>query len=150
MSEREQRESYVLRDVGILPDPQIVERDGAMGENEKLSILRILEPQGAPDVIECDGAAYPRIFLACEYVPEVFDTEWDEEDRELRIGRPSEDCTAFMCSECGNSMMFDWTGEYSWFEPEHPYKPIGLRFCPRCGAKVLFPPSWISKREVVE
>lgn len=43
--------------------------------------------------------------------------------------------------------MFDWSGEYSWFEPEHPYKPIGLKYCPGCGARVLFPHPWLGSKE---
>ena len=112
-------------------------------------ILRLPEPQGSPAAIECGGVLYvPR--RECEYVPAVFDTEWDEQDQELRVGRPSDECDAFICSECGNELMFAWDGEYSWFEPEPPYKPRGLRFCPGCGAHVSFPPSWIGKREVEE
>ena len=86
----------------------------------------------------------------CEYVPEDFDSMYDGEDRRVIVGKPSEDCTSFVCSECANYMMFDWTGEYSWFEPEYPYKPIALNHCPRCGARVLFPPSWLDMKEVEE
>lgn len=53
----------------------------------------------------------------------------------------------FECSECGQELMFDWSGEYSWFEPEHPYKPIGLKYCPGCGARVLFPHPWLGSKE---
>jgi DNA-directed RNA polymerase subunit RPC12/RpoP len=115
--------------------------------SEDVRVLRLVEPQGEPDVIECDSRLYVPD-RECEYVPAVFDTEWDEHDRELTIGRPSNECDAFICSECSNELMFDWGGDYSWFEPKYPYKPRGLRYCPGCGARVLFPPSWIGKKEV--
>lgn len=100
-------------------------------------VLRLLEPQGEPDIIECDGRLYVPD-EECEFVPEEFDTVWDEEDQCLRIAKPSDDCDCFTCSKCGQNLMFDWGGEYSWFEPEYPYKPISLKYCPGCRARVLF------------
>lgn len=82
-------------------------------------VLRLLEPQGEPDIIECDGRLYV----------------------------PDEECDCFTCSKCGQELMFDWSGEYSWFEPEYPYKPINLKYCPGCRARVLFPHPWLGSKE---
>lgn len=109
-------------------------------------VLRLLEPQGEPDIIECDGRLYVPD-EECEFVPEEFDTVWDEEDQCLRIAKPSDDCDCFTCSKCGQELMFDWSGEYSWFEPEYPYKPINLKYCPGCRARVLFPHPWLGSKE---
>lgn len=117
--------------------------------SQESRILRLLEPQGDPDIIECDGKLYVPD-KECEFVPEAFDTVWDEKDQCLRIGKPSEDCSCFTCSECGQELMFDWSGEYSWFEPEYPYKPINLTYCPGCRARVLFPHPWLGMKEVDE
>lgn len=117
--------------------------------SEDTRVMCIHGNHGEPDVIECDGKLYVPDKV-CEYVPEDFDSMYDGEDRRVIVGKPSEDCTSFVCSECANYMMFDCTGEYSWFEPEYPYKPIALNHCPRCGARVLFPPSWLDMKEVEE
>ena len=109
-------------------------------------VLRLLEPQGEPDIIECDGRLYVPD-EECEFVPEEFDTVWDEEDQCLRIAKPSDDCDFFTCSKCGQELMFDWSSEYSWFEPEYPYKPISLKYCPGCRARVLFPHPWLGSKE---
>lgn len=85
----------------------------------------------------------------CEFVPDEFVEFFDEKDRLVRIGKPSEDCQYFVCTKCGESLMFDWGGEGSWFEPEYPYKPF-LSYCPECGAKAMFPPSWLDMKEVEE
>ena len=85
----------------------------------------------------------------CEFVPEEFVEFFDDDDRLVRIGKPSEDCQYFVCTKCGERLMFDWDGERSWFDPEYPYKPF-LNHCPECGAKALFPPSWLDMREVEE
>lgn len=111
-------------------------------------LLRLLEPQGEPDIIECDGKLYVPDKV-CEFVPEEFETVYDEEDQGWHIGNPGEDCWYFSCSECGQDLMFSWTGEYTWFEPERPYKPY-LKYCPGCGARVLFLPSWLDMKEVAE
>jgi len=117
--------------------------------SQESRILRLLEPQSEPDIIECDGKLYVPD-KECEFVPEEFQIICDEEGQSWRIGKPEEDCSWFTCSECGTSLMFDWTGEYGWFEPEYPYKPVGLNYCPKCGARVLFPPSWLGMKEVDE
>lgn len=114
--------------------------------SQESRVLRLLEPQGEPDIIECDGKLYVPD-KECEFIPEAFGTVWDEEDQCLRIDKPSEDCSCFTCSECGQELMFDWSGEYSWFEPEHPYKPIGLKYCPGCGARFLLPHLWLGSKE---
>lgn len=117
--------------------------------SDEKRVLYILEPQDEPDVIECDGKLYVPD-RECEFIPSAFETQWDEDDRCLRIGKPSEDCDSFMCSECEYELMYDYTGEYSWFDSEYPYEPHGLRYCPGCGARVLFPPSWLDTKEVEE
>lgn len=116
--------------------------------SEESRVLRLLEPQGEPDIIECDGRLYVPD-EECEFVPEEFVEFFDDDDRLVRIGKPSEDCQYFVCTKCGERLMFDWDGERSWFEPEYPYKPF-LKHCPECGAKALFPPSWLDMREVEE
>lgn len=117
--------------------------------SEESRVLRLIEPQGDPDIIECDGRLYVPD-EECEFVPEEFDTVWDEEDQCLRIVKPSDDCDCFTCSKCGQELTFDWSGEYSWFEPEYPYKPISLKYCPGCRARVLFPHPWLGMKEVEE
>ena len=97
--------------------------------SEESRVLRLIEPQGDPDIIECDGRLYV------------------EEDQCLRIAKPSDDCDCFTCSKCGQELAFDWSGEYSWFEPEYPYKPISLKYCPGCRARVLFPHPWLDSKE---
>lgn len=119
-----------------------VAEDGEQGSR----VLRLLEPQGEPDIIGCDGRLYVPD-EECEFVPEEFDTVWDEEDQCLRIAKPSDDCDCFTCSKCGQELTFDWGGEYSWFEPEYPYKPISLKYCPGCRARVLFPHPWLDSKE---
>lgn len=114
--------------------------------SEESRVLRLIEPQGDPDIIECDGRLYVPD-EECEFVPEEFDTVWDEEDQCLRIAKPSDDCYCFTCSKCGQELMFDWSGGYSWFEPEYPYKPISLKYCPGCRARVLFPHPWLGSKE---
>lgn len=114
--------------------------------SEESRVLRLLEPQGEPDIIECDGRLYVPD-EECEFVPAEFDTVWDEEGQCLRIAKPSDDCGCFTCSKCGQELMFDWSGEYSWFEPEYPYKPISLKYCPGCRARVLFPHPWLGSKE---
>lgn len=113
--------------------------------SEESRVLRLLEPQGEPDIIECDGRLYVPD-EECEFVPEEFDTVLDEEDQCLRIAKPSDDCNCFTCSKCGQELMVDWSGEYSWFEPEYPYKPISLKYCPGCRARVLFPHPWLGSK----
>ena len=56
--------------------------------SEASRVLRLLEPQDEPDIIECDGRLYVPD-EECEFVPEEFDTVWDEEDQCLRIALPS-------------------------------------------------------------
>ena len=41
--------------------------------SEESRVLRLLEPQGDPDIIECDGRLYVPD-EECEFVPEEFDT----------------------------------------------------------------------------
>ena len=112
--------------------------------NKDSRVLRLLEPQGEPDIIECDGRLYVPD-KECEYIPEGFETRWDDESQCLRIEKPSDDCDCFTCSECGEELKFDWDGAGSWFESEYPYKPIELKYCPGCRARVLFPHPWLDK-----
>lgn len=114
--------------------------------SQESRVLRLLEPQGEPDIIECDGKLYVSD-KECEFIPEAFDTVWDEEDQCFRIVGPSEDCSCFTCSECGQELMYDCDGERSWFEPEYPYKSFGLNYCPGCGARALFPHPWLGAKE---
>lgn len=57
-----------------------------------------LNRRAEPDIIECDGRLYVPD-EECEFVPEEFDTVWDEEDQCLRIAKPSDDCDCFTCSK---------------------------------------------------
>lgn len=116
--------------------------------NQHTQAIKLNGALFVPDYIEWNGLLYAPL-KECTYEPSVFETEWDEQDQELKIGRPSDDCDSFVCSECGNELAFDWGGDRSWFDPKPPYKPIGLKHCPGCGSRVLFPPSWIGKRTVV-
>ena len=45
--------------------------------NKDSRVLRLLEPQGEPDIIECDGRLYVPD-KECEFIPEEFETRWDE------------------------------------------------------------------------
>lgn len=116
----------------------------AAANDHQVKVLRLLQPQGEPDIIECDGRLYVPD-KECEFIPEEFETRWDDENQCLRVEKPSDDCGCFTCSECGEELKFDWGGACSWFEPEYPYKPIGLKFCPGCRARVLFPHPWLDK-----
>ncbi len=84
----------------------------------------------------------------CEFVPTSFRVAYDEEDRAITYGEPSDDCDSFSCSRCGYELMYEKGGSYSWFTDSYPYKPNGLRWCPGCGAIVHFPWSWLDKKEV--
>lgn len=116
----------------------------AAAKDHQAKVLRLLEPQGEPDIIECDGRLYVPD-KECEFIPEEFETRWDDEGQCLRIEKPSYDCECFTCSECGEELKFDRDGAYSWFEPYYPYKPIGLKYCPGCRSRVLFPHPWLDK-----
>ncbi len=84
----------------------------------------------------------------CEFIPNDFLTAYDGKDRLITYGEPSPDCDSFSCSRCGYELMYEEGGGYSWFMDSYPYKPNGLHFCPGCGAAVLFPWSWLDKKEV--
>lgn len=112
--------------------------------SQESRVLRLLEPQGEPDIIECDGKLYVPD-KECEFMPEWFYGVWDDELQHERVTKPSDDCSYFSCDECGFELRFDWDGDLTWFEPKYPYKPIGLKYCPGCGARVLFPPSWVQE-----
>lgn len=100
-------------------------------KTDDLKVLRLLEPQGCPDAIECDGQRYvPQ--NTCSYDPTEYATRFDENDNEVETFEPSEDCQSFQCSACGFEMMF---GDMGWFGEEPPYKPY-FSFCPNCGARV--------------
>ena len=102
------------------------------GGNAK--VLRLLGPQGLPDIIDCDGQSYVPQHV-CTYYPTEFLTRFDEHDNEIETNDPSYDCGSFECSACGFEMMF---GEMGWFDEETPYKPH-FNYCPNCGAKVVSP-----------
>ncbi len=69
----------------------------------------------------------------CTYEPEEYLIIWDEDDNEIEINEPDEDCPAFECSNCGHEMLY---GEMGWFDEELPYTPH-FRYCPNCGFKVV-------------
>lgn len=97
-----------------------------------MRVLRLPEPQGSPDYIECDGQRYvPE--NTCTFYPNETETRFDEDDNEIETNEPSENCDAFECSACGFPMMF---GDMGWFDEEQPYKPR-FKFCPNCGARVV-------------
>ena len=99
---------------------------------DDLKVLRLLEPQGCPDAIECDGQRYvPQ--ETCTYHPTEYATRFDENDEEIETNDPAEGCGTFECSACGFEMMF---GDMGWFDDEPPYKPY-FKFCPNCGARVV-------------
>ena len=104
----------------------------ARDKADDLRVLRLLEPQGCPDAIECDGQRYvPQ--NVCTYEPTEFAVRFDENDNEIETLDPSEECGTFQCSACGFEMMF---GDMGWFDEEPPYKPY-FSFCPKCGARVV-------------
>ena len=104
----------------------------ARAKTDDLRVLRLLEPQGCPDAIECDGQRYvPQ--NTCAYHPTEIATRYDENDNEIETDEPSEGCSTFECSACGFEMMF---GDMGWFEEKQPYKPL-FTFCPNCGARVV-------------
>lgn len=71
---------------------------------------------------------------ACRYEPEEFAFRIDEEGNEIDdVYEPSEDCSAFVCSECGGSMLYGY--DMGWFDDKPPYKPY-FSFCPYCGSRV--------------
>lgn len=70
----------------------------------------------------------------CRYEPEEFDFPIDEDGNEVDgVYEPSEDCAAFVCSECGGSMLYGY--DMGWFDDKPPYKPY-FGFCPYCGSRV--------------
>lgn len=101
-------------------------------KTDGMKVLSLLEPQGCPDAIECDGQLYvPQ--ETCTYSPTEYETRFDENDEEIETNDPAEDCGTFECSACGFEMMY---GELGWFDEEPPYKP-NFNFCPECGARVV-------------
>ena len=102
-------------------------------DGSSVKVLRIIQPQGLPDVIECDHERYARQEVCC-YVPEELKTVYDEEGNEVETFEPDDDCEVFGCSACGNPMMFSRDGD-GWFDEVPPYKPR-FSYCPNCGARV--------------
>ena len=105
----------------------------AKAKTDDLKVLRLLEPQGCPDAIECDGQRYvPQ--NVCTYEPSVYAVRFDENDNEIDTFEHAYDCSTFTCSACGFEMLFGY--DMGWFEDEPPYKPF-FKFCPNCGARVV-------------
>lgn len=84
----------------------------------------------------------------CEFIPSDFEVIFDEEDQEIELPEPSDNCDSFYCSRCGYELAYDNYEGCSWFESKYPYEPYGLNCCPGCGAVVRFPWSWLDKEEV--
>lgn len=91
-------------------------KDGSVSlDGSGVKILRLLDPQGEPDVIECDGR---------RYVPE-------RTCKMVYSGDPkTPENTCRQCTACG---AFEISNEF--------YDGAGyaarLRYCPCCGAKVV-------------
>lgn len=111
-------------------------------------VLCLLEPQDEPDIIECDGILYMPD-KECEFIPEEFAISYvfDEQGNAKPVGKPSDDCERFYCSECGFDMGFASGGEPAWFENSYPWNPF-FSYCPNCRARVRLPWSWLNKKEV--
>lgn len=120
----------------------------AVEKEHPTKVLRLLEVQGAPDIIVCDGRLYV-LDKECEFIPEEFIFDFDEQGSKRPVGKPSDDCERFYCSECGFDMGFASEGEPAWFENSFPWNPF-FSYCPNCRARVRFPWSWLNKKEVNE
>lgn len=109
-----------MQDVRRKP-PIKYNKDGSISlDGSGVKILRLLEPQGEPDVIECDGMRYvPE--RTCEIV-------------RCETGEPAEyDCDEVIwhCESCHEEVAiyaYNENGD-TWAD-----KPA---FCPNCGAKVV-------------
>jgi hypothetical protein len=84
-----------------------VDKRHAAANDHQTKVLRLLEPQGEPDMIECDGRLYV-LDKECEFIPEEFAISYvfDEQGNAKPVGKPSDDCERFYCSECGFDMGF--------------------------------------------
>lgn len=120
----------------------------AVEKEHPTKVLRLLEVQGAPDIIVCDGRLYVPD-KECEFIPEEFIFDFDEQGSKRTVGKPSDDCERFYCSECGFDMAFASEGEPAWFENSFPWNPF-FSYCPNCRARVRSPWSWLNKKEVNE
>lgn len=120
----------------------------AVEKEHPTKVLRLLEVQGAPDIIVCGGRMYVPD-KECEFIPEEFIFDFDEQGSKQPVGKPSDDCERFYCSECGFDMGFASEGEPAWFENSYPWNPF-FSYCPNCRARVRFPWSWLNKKEVNE
>lgn len=122
----------------------------AAANDHQVKVLRLLQPQGEPDIIECDGRLYVPD-KECEFIPEEFAISYvfDGQGNAKPVGKPSDDCERFYCSECGFDMGFASEGEPAWFENSYPWNPF-FSYCPNCRARVRLPWSWLNKKEVAE
>lgn len=63
----------------------------AAANDHQVKVLRLLQPQGEPDIIECDGRLYVPD-KECEFIPEEFIFDFDEQGSKQPVGKPSDDC----------------------------------------------------------
>lgn len=86
-------------------------KDGSISlDGSGVKILRLLDPQGEPDVIECDGI---------RYTPE----------QTCKIEQTG--CATGICSSCG----IEFNASVVTNDP--PDYVTSARYCPNCGAKVV-------------
>lgn len=93
-------------------------KDGSVSlDGSGVKILRLLEPQGEPDVIECDGMRYvPE--RTCNRV--LMDITGNKPYRKVAVSL-NDTCNG--CSECG--------APWRTHGFDHP------NYCPNCGTKVV-------------